>query len=62
MERVKVDRILEKISGAKLLKITCPFCSKTHTHGLPKNQTLPAQRVAHCLNSDPMEKRDYLIV
>lgn len=42
-------RIINR-GGVRVIRVTCPFCHKEHTHGWPKN-SLKEHRASHCDSS-----------
>jgi hypothetical protein len=56
--------------GALVIQVWCPFCHKTHNHGLPSAAKLPTHRWAHCADrflngrpiNSPFKATGYVIV
>jgi hypothetical protein len=34
--------------GGRMVRVQCPWCSRTHLHGWPAGQPAPGWRVPHC--------------
>ena len=47
-----------KIIGEKI-QIICPYCAKTHWHGIPDGLQADEYRVPHC--EDNETKEDYIL-
>lgn len=58
MEIPTVIATKTKRAGHIILKVQCPFCGKSHEHGIEEGKTFPILRTAHCKN---IEGRSYYI-
>lgn len=47
--------------GAQIIEVFCPRCWRSHIHGIPKGDTFPTDRVAHCGDFSTIGYDRYLI-